>query len=415
MTLFPLVSHDRAFISFLNQRSLQFLAAIAILLAMTTGARRAAAQSAPDVLVLSNGDTLHGKLVNEVGGKVTFHSDALGDVSVDWDKVKELHASGSFAVLPKDVKFRGRKKAAAQIPEGSLEVADKAVTVHPENAPAPAPIPVSDAAYIMDKGTLDKQLYHHPGFFTGWNGAATAGATLVTATQNQYTFSGGVGLVRVVPTVSWLSTRDRTSMDFTGSFGKITQPAYTVPGTPPTPVASEVTKSAIYHADAERDEYVSARFFVLGQVAFDHNFAQDLDLQQIYGGGIGWTILKSPHQEADLKATVQYEKQQFISDSAANQNLIGSTFSASYVRHQKLLTYTQGFAFIPAFNNPHAYSANETNTFAFPAYKNLSFSLGTLDSYLNDPPSLVTATQPPVKRNSFQFTMGLTYAIKSKY
>lgn len=419
MTLFPLVSHNRALIPSLNQRSIHILATITILLILQTGARHAAAQSAPaattpDVLVLSNGDTLHGKLVNEIGGKVTFHCDPLGDVSIDWDKIKELHASGSFAVLPKDVKIHGRKKA-AQIPTGSLEVADKAVTVHPENAATPAPVPVADAAYIMDKATLDKQIYHRPGFLTGWNGAATAGATLVTATQNQYTFSGGVGLVRVVPTVSWLSPRDRTSMDFTGSFGKITQPAYTVPGTPPTPVASEVTKSAIYHADAERDEYVSARIFALGQIAFDHNYAQDLDLQQIYGGGFGWTVLKDPHQEADLKATVQYEKQQFISDSSANQNLIGSTFSASYVRHQKLLTYTQGFAFIPAFNNPHAYSANETNTFAFPAYKNLSFSLGTLDSYLNDPPSLVTAAQPPVKRNSFQFTMGLTYAVKSKY
>jgi hypothetical protein len=37
--------------------------------------------------------------------------------------------------------------------------------------------------------------------------------------------------------------------------------------------------------------------------------------------------------------------------------------------------------------------------------------VGTNDSYLNDPP----VTAPPTKRNSFQFTMGLTYAIKSKY
>ena len=41
---------------------------------------------------------------------------------------------------------------------------------------------------------------------------------------------------------------------------------------------------------------------------------------------------------------------------------------------------------------------------------NLSFSLGTNDSYLNDPPTSL----PPTKRNSFQFTMGLTYAIKPK-
>jgi hypothetical protein len=262
----------------------------------------------------------------------------------------------------------------------------------------------------MDKATLDKQLYHHPGFFTGWNGAATAGTAIVAATQNQYTFSGGVGLVRVVPTASWLSPRNRTSIAFLGSYGKITEPAYTIVSTG-TFVPSVVTKSALYHADAERDEFLSPRFFALGQVAFDHNYAQNLDLQQIYGGGFGFTVLKTPDQEADLKATIQYEKQQFISSSSANLNLIGSTISLSYVLHRKFVTYTQGLAYIPAFNTPRAYSANETNTLAFPAYKNLSFSLGTLDSYLNDTP----VSEPPTKHNSFQFTMGLTYAIKSKY
>ena len=44
------------------------------------------------------------------------------------------------------------------------------------------------------------------------------------------------------------------------------------------------------------------------------------------------------------------------------------------------------------------------------ATRNLGFSLATLDSYLNDPP----VSLPPTKRNSFQFTMGLTYAIKAK-
>jgi hypothetical protein len=71
----------------------------------------------------------------------------------------------------------------------------------------------------------------------------------------------------------------------------------------------------------------------------------------------------------------------------------------------------QGVSYIPAYNNFRANSATENNTFAFPAYKRLSFSLGTMDSYLNDPP----VTLPPTKRNSFQFTMGLTYAIKSTY
>jgi hypothetical protein len=377
-----------------------------------------AANPAPDVLVLSDGDTLHGKFVSEVGGKVVFHTDSLGDVSLTWDKIKELHTAEPFTVLDKTVKLRGKNKANS-LPSGDLDVTNQTVTVQPAaGVPAP-PIPVANAAYVVDQATLEKEVNHEPSFLQGWNGAATAGATLVTATQNSYTVSGALGLIRVVPSVGWLDSRNRTSFDFSGSFGRITQPAYVIPAsgaTPATPVAAENIKSSITHLDAERDQYFSPRMYALGQTAFDHNFAQDLQLQQIYGGGIGWTIVKSPKQELDLKGTIQYEKQSFITDPGASpspsQNLIGSTFAASYVRHAKLFTYTQGVGFIPAYNTPSAYSATETDAFAFPAYKNLSFSVGTLDTYLNDPP---LGAEPPSKRNSFQFTMGFTYAIKSKY
>lgn len=382
-----------------------------LLLAGTLGFAAAAqdkAAPAPDILVLNNGDTLHGKFVMAVNGNVTFHSDPLGDLTIGWDKIKEVHTSASFAILTTEDKARG-KKAAAALPEGKLDVAGGTVTVQSKTQPAPAPIPVKNAQFVVDRATLDKQLYHNPGFFTGWNGSATAGATIVTGTQNQYSVAGSAGLVRVVPTVTWLDPRNRTSADFASSFGKITQPSYVSGG---VFFPSIVTKTSILHFDAERDEYVSSRLFLLGQTSFDHNYSQNLDLQQIYGGGLGWTALKKPNQELDLKGTVQYERQTFLTGgSAADQDLIGSTFSASYLLKLKLGVLTQGIAYIPAWNVTRAYSATETDTFSFPAYKNFSFSVGTLDSYLNDPP----ASEPPTKRNSFQFTMGVTYAFKSKY
>ena len=133
-------------------------------------------------------------------------------------------------MLNSQTKNRG-KKAAEKLPEGSIDVTNGALTVRTTNGEGtPAAIPVKDAAVIVDSATLDKQLNHEPGFFTGWNGAATAGATLVTATQDQYAVSGSVGLVRVIPTVAWLDSRNRTSADFSGSFGKITQPAFTSGG-----------------------------------------------------------------------------------------------------------------------------------------------------------------------------------------
>ncbi len=61
-----------------------------------------------DVLVLSDGDTLHGKFVNVIGGKVTFHTDSLGDVTLTWDKIKELHTNGTFGVLKQSVTGKGQ-------------------------------------------------------------------------------------------------------------------------------------------------------------------------------------------------------------------------------------------------------------------------------------------------------------------
>jgi hypothetical protein len=363
----------------------------------------------PDVIVFMNGDQLSGKFIRSVGGNVVFHSDIVGDINIGWDKIKELRTAQRVAVLEKSVQIQ-HHQLPANVPVGTVSVADQQITVQSATATIP-PIPVKDAQYVIDETTLNKQLRGHPGFFQAWNGAATAGLTLVQATQNQYTFSGAVALARLVPTVSWLDPRNRTTLDYSQSYGKITSPAYTAADG--TFVPSTFSKSSIFHADAERDEYVSPRFYFLGGVSFDHNYSQSLDLQQIYGGGIGYTVMKTPKQELDVKATVQYERQAFFNTvSNQNQDLIGSTFGGYYTLHlPRGMLFSQQLLYIPAWNQLHAYSMTETDVLSLPAYKNFSFTLGTLDSYLNDVP----LTYPATKRNSFQFTAGVTYNIKSSY
>lgn len=372
--------------------------------------KKEASKPAPDVLIFTNGDQLSGTFVREIAGKVTFHSDMVGDVDIEWSKIKELRTQTKMAVLNKSVTETARKGIPPGVPQGTITATAETVTVHPENNATIPPIPVKDASYIIDETTLNKELGREPSFFTAWNGAATAGATIVQSTQKQYTFTGAVALARVIPTVSWLNPRNRTTLDFSGSYGKITQKAF-ISGGVFYPETS--TKTALFHADAERDEYFSPRMYVLGMAAFDHNYSLLLDLQQIYGGGIGWTAIKSPKQELDLKGTVQYEKQNFINAApGVNQDLIGSTFAGIYLlKLPRDMVFNQQVAYIPAWNNLHAYSITETDTLAIPAYKNLAFSIGTLDTYLNNPPPAI----PSTKRNSFQFTFGVTYDIKSKY
>ena len=172
-------------------------------------------------------------------------------------------------------------------------------------------------------------------------------------------------------------------------------------------------ETAIFHADAERDEYVSERVYLLAQTAFDHNYSQGLDLQQVYGAGIGWTVVKQTNQTLDLKATLQYEKQEFLASvEEENTNLVGSTFSINYLRKLPLkAVFKQQAQYLPAYNHPYAYSAYESNSLTFPMWKRLGFTLGTVDSYLNNPaPAIYPA--PETKKNSFQFTTGVTYTLK---
>lgn len=363
----------------------------------------------PDVVIFTNGDQLSGTFVREVDGTVTFHSDIVGDINIGMDKIKELRTQTKVAVLNKSLTSQ-KKINPASVPQGTVTVADAKVNLQPaNNVPAEA-IPIKDAPYIVDQNTFNKDVVGRPGFFAAWNGSATAGATIVQSTQKQYTYTGAVALARVVPTVSWLNPRNRTTADFSGSYGKITQNAF-ISGGVFYPATS--TKTALYHADAERDEYFSPRMYALGMVAFDHNYSLLLDLQQIYGGGIGWTAIKSPKQELDVKGTLQYEKQTFINAApGVNQDLIGSTFAAIYMlKLPRDMVFNQEVAYIPAWNNTRAYSVTEADTLAIPAYKNLALSIGTLDTYLNNPPPAT----PSTKRNSFQFTFGATYVIKSKY
>jgi len=364
----------------------------------------------PDVIVFANGDQLTGKFVQAIGDTVTFHSDIVGDVSVEWSKIKELRTAQKIAVVEKGVEFK-HHQIPASVPIGTVSVANEQITVQSATNATIAPIPIKNANYVVDETTLKKQLGGEPGFFQAWNGSATFGLTLVQATQNQYSYNGAVALARVVPTVSWLDPRNRTTLNYSQSYGKITDPSYTDANGNFVP--STFTKSSIFHADAERDQYVTPRFYFLGQVAFDHNFSQSLDLQQIYGGGIGYTVLKTPTQELDVKATVQYERQTFFNTATdQNQDLIGSTFGGYYTLHlPKSILFAQQVLYIPAWNNTRAYSVAETNSLTFPAYKNFGFSLGTLDTYLNNVPP----TFPPTKRNSFQFTAGVTYTMKSTY
>jgi Protein of unknown function, DUF481 len=354
-----------------------------------------APKPSPDVIVFTNGDQLTGSLERAVGGSVVFKSDMAGEITVSFDKVKELKSSARFAVLRSDRPISQRPVTA-----GTLVLGDKTLTVAAPDR-ALEQVPTAKVGYVIDQATYERELEKKPGLLYGWNGALNGGATIVRSTDYGESFTAGIALVRALPTVAWLPARNRTSFDLQETYGKLTSPV--IPQTKPASPAA-VTLTSIFHTDAERDEFFSPRFFALGQTAFDHNYSQGLNLQQVYGGGIGWTAIKSPKQELDLKATIQYEKQQFFIASS-NLNLIGSTISEAYHRNlPRKLLFSESLNVLPAFNTPKAYSANGSVGLAMPVFKRLSLLLTATDNFLNNPST-------GYQKNSFQFVTAASYSL----
>jgi Protein of unknown function, DUF481 len=366
---------------------------IRILLALAT-LTLAVAQTnkpAPDEIVFTNGDKLVGHFVRATGTQVTFKSDILGDLTIDWKKVKELRTSVKVAVVPKSVTLREHGDT-SNVAQGTLAMEDQKLQITPAAGGTPQSIPVGDAAVVVEQPEFEKAVTSQPNFFKNWKGTITAGGALVEATQDSESFTGAIALLRTEPSENWLDPRNRTSLIFSESFGEVTQP-----NTP-------TVKTAIFHADVRRDQFFSKSWFAFGEATFDHNYSQGLNLSQTYNGGIGWIAVKTTNQELDLKGSVAYIQQQFA--SGPEKSLIGAVFAEHYNR--KLthgIALDENGSVTPAWNNTNAYSAAFAALLTMPVYKRLSGSTGIIDTFLNDPPA-------GFKKNSFQFTLGLTYVLQ---
>jgi putative salt-induced outer membrane protein YdiY len=348
-----------------------------------------------DVMVFNDGERLVGKFVRSNGATAVFKSDAIGEITVDWSKVKELQSSQKFAVIPKNVVLK-RGADTSNVPQGTIAVAEQKITVTPapgQPNPQTQTVAVVDTDHLIDTTTFNNELQHNPSFFADWGGTVTAGAALVESTQESRTFNVAINLVRTVPDADWLRRRNRTIVNFSTAYGTLSQPE--------TPTV----KTDIYHAGIERDEYFSSAFYGFAQAAFDHNFSQGLDLQQTYGAGIGWSVIKRPNESLDLKAGVTYIRQDFAGASTT-KSLEGSVFEEDYQRGlMRGIKFNQTLIIIPAWNNTDALTASGSALLTMPIYKRMNFSIGTIDNYLHDPPE-------GFKKNSFQATMGLTYSLR---
>ncbi len=405
------------------------------LLAQTGSTAKAKADGVgPDRITFKNGDTLTGKVGKVVYGKLSFHSDVLGDLTIPLEKIGAMRTAEAFAAGSVRQKLT-RKHVAEELPVGKIEIEKDTLRVLlPESqagsaagAGAGAEIgkagvekaevgkaevrefPVKDLRFMLDEAAYRRELHNQSDFLYGWTGTGTIGVALAKSTNSSQTYTGAVALVRAIPTIAGLPAGSKTILNLSGTYGLAKDPEI-VSGTNVYQTAS-VTKTDILHGDLEYDKFFTPMVFGLVSGSGDHNFGNGLQLQQAYGAGMGWGVLRSPQNDLSVRASLQYEQQQFYNGITSGlgtptENLVGAsigeTWSRTFPHNFKLNEYV---TLNPTFNVVRAYSGVVGAGLVFPVYKNLNFTVTTTDNYLGDPAE-------GFSRNTYQLTTGLTYTLK---
>jgi len=266
-----------------------------------------------DQVTLKNGDRLTGTVVKSDGKTLVLHTDAAGDVTIQFDTIQEIKTDAQLHVTLKDGKTAVGPVTTS---DGKIEIATKtAGTVE---------APKDDVTLIRnddEQTAYDKSL--HPGLKHGWQGGADVGFSI--ARGNSETENLALAINATHPTLNDKITLYLSSINTTNNLAT------------PSTVASLVQGGLRY------DRNISDRVFWYAAADFMTNALQFLDLRSVYGGGFGFHAIKSDATMLDLLGGVNYTHETY-----SNGNLIpGSVPPAfeSYGQTNKFVALTLGDEF----------------------------------------------------------------------
>ena len=336
-----------------------------------------------DQVTLKNGDRLTGTVVKSDGKTLVLHTDAAGDVTLQFDAIQDIKTDEPLHVTLKDgktvvgpVTTTDSKLEVATKSSGTVEAAKEDVTLIRNDA--------EQLAY-------DKSL--HPGLMHGWDGGANVGFSV--ARGNSQTENLALAFNAVHPTQHDKITLYATSIDTKNDLAT------------PTTVANLNTGGFRYDRDLQ------PRLFVFGAGDFMSNALQFLDLRQVYSGGLGFHAIKSDATILDFLGGLNYTHETYSNGtpipgsipiaftSYGQTNRFIALTLGEELNHKlgKSTVITQNFYFFPDLQQSE-YRA----TFNFGTVTKISKVFGWQnqfsDIYVSNPPT-------GAKKNDVLFTTGL--------
>jgi putative salt-induced outer membrane protein len=323
-----------------------------------------------DQVVLKNGDRLSGNILNSDGKTLVMKTEFAGEVTIQWPAIDEIHSTQAL-----HVEVKGAKPATGTVTAsaGSFEVATASsgtVTV-PKDAVLTMRNPDQEAAYEQAQ---------HPRFTQGWNGGVDVGFALTAGNSKTKNLA-------LAFTADRKTLNDRIALYANSVYANSGQP-----GGPSATTANAIQSGIRY----ERN--LNQRLFAFVGGDFQTDALQGLNLRSVFGGGLGYHLIKSERTTLDLLAGANYTRENYVT---LNRNLAALTLGEELTHKLgKATLLSQKLYFFPDLSDAGQYRS----TFNFGTVTKINKWLGWQNAFGD-----IYVTNPPVgkKTNDLTFTTGL--------
>jgi putative salt-induced outer membrane protein YdiY len=359
----------------------RFLAAILVVLSIVP----AAFADSPDTITLKNGDHLTGTVSAIDGQQVTLATDAAGDVKIKWSSIQGLTTQKAFYVATPD------KKTVT----GTLTYDGTNLIVHASTGDVTLPL----TATMVVRSTDQQQAYEkslHPRFIDNWAGGLNIGLALARGNSDTTTFNTAF-------------TGDRKTL--TDEIKLSVSSIYATSGTSTSGAPGGVTADEIL-AGAAYNKNITKKVFLFASGAFTHDALEDLNLQGIYSGGVGWHVINTPKTTLDFNLGMNYTRASYSSGASAtmaavsvDRNFPGVTAGQAFMhKFGDSTVFTETFTIYPTLTQIDQYSFALNTSVVTKIKKWLGWQTTLTDNYVANPPIAGTVPNDVVLSTGFNLS-----------
>ena len=320
-----------------------------------------------DRVFLSNGDRLTGTVVLSEGKNLTLHTDYAGDLTLDWAQVKSVESDEDM-----HVEFKDGRTAVGRLSsgDGQLQIATK--------SGGTVGLPIAEVKSLRGESAYEKA--RHPGMLEGWKSGLNLGFALTRGNSQTKNIS-----------LAFSATR-QTFDDKLSAYANSVYATNDAPGASPSTTANTAGGGLRYDHDLNK------KLFAFGIADFFSDALQGLNLRSVFGGGLGYHVIKHEDTTLDLLAGADYTHESY---TTLSRNLI-ALIVGEELSHKlgKSTTLNQRLNFYPDVNH----AGDFRTTFDFGTVTKIHKWLGWQNSF-----SDIYVTDPPAgkKQNDVILTTGL--------